>query len=279
MMLFSNIFFCVHWERYVVSYFMTKSKLIFICFLVLEISCKQLDKGHNGLVNKFPLTKDYLTKSEWMIDSIYGSKSFIQDWIYFTPDNKFWRCSYYNSSYIIDSSIKFKNDIVLSAGQKKYQVYTIDSSNILLVDSSSTVFHCRRWNSFSPEKIERFVKGNPKKKLLNGYWLLDTSEISPTRVPSFCDSLYAGTKFYFNPDGTFDIYAKDSTAKCGAYSYKIWENEISFIEYDMVMGFDIIRLTSDSLVIKSTFVPRDAWDENATNARENGYELYFTKLK
>jgi hypothetical protein len=140
------------------------------------------------------------------------------------------------------------------------------------------IYRCRRWNSFSQEKIERFIEGNPKKRLLNGTWLLNESELSPSTVPSFCDSLYAGTKFYFKPNGTFDIYAKDSISKCGTYSYKIWEDKISFTEYDMVMGFNIIKLTSDSLIITSTYVPNNNWDDKATQARQSGCKMYLTKL-
>src|SRR5690606_20912042 len=127
-------------------------------------------------------------------------------------------------------------------------------------------------NSFSNEDIERFVTANPLKRLLNGSWILSSGELIPTRVPSYCDSLFEGTKFHFDPKGNFDIYEKDSTNKCGSYSYKIFEDRISFVEYDMVMRFEIETLTPDSLILKSKFVPMDNWNSDATKARENGYK-------
>ena len=59
---------------------------IIICLLIFS-SCKQTE--NNGI--KF--TNEYLSSHEWMIDSIYNSDEFIQDWIYFTPEQKLYRFS------------------------------------------------------------------------------------------------------------------------------------------------------------------------------------------
>ena len=252
-----------------------KISLITIIFIFLAfLACNQAEEKRVGLKSNIPLTKQFLIKSEWRIDSVYGSNEFIQDWVYFTEDNKFWRCSYYNESYIIDSSVEYNDNVVSSNGQPKYEIYTIDSNNILLVTGDSKTFHCKRWNDFSDKRIKAFIKSNPKKRLLNGVWLLDSSELGSTRIPSYCDSLYPGTKFYFNSDGTFDVYAKNSAEKCNGYSYKIFDDEISFTEYDMDMAFDIVRLTSDSLILKSNYVPNKLW---SSEARKSGYKLYLTR--
>ena len=213
-----------------------------------------------------------------MLDSLYGSKEFIQDWVYFTTTDKFWRCSYYSENQLIDSSLTFKDNKVFDKGELKYSIFSLDSNSIILVTTDRKVFHCRRWNEFDQEDIERFIKTNPTKKLLNGNWKLDSSQIAPTRMPSFCNDLYPGAKFAFNPNGTFDIYPKDSTNKCNGYSYKIWENEISITEYDMIMKLDIVNLSKDKLVLKSTYVPKDVdWSEKVMKARQEGYNLYLTR--
>ena len=120
--------------------------------------------------NKVPLTKEFLNY-EWMLDSLYGSKEFIQDWIYFTPDNKFWRCSHYSENQLIDSSLVFKDNKVFNNGELKYSVFSLDSNNIILVATDNKVFRCRRWNEFEQEDIDRFIKTNPTKKMLNGNWI------------------------------------------------------------------------------------------------------------
>ena len=227
--------------------------------------------------SKVPLTKEFLNH-EWMMDSVYGSKEFIQDWVYFTPNDKFWRCSHYNENQLIDSSLTFKDNEVFDNGQLKYSIFSLDSNNIILVSSDKKVFHCRSWNNFNQKYIYIFFITNTTKKLLNGNWTLDSSEIKPTRMPSFCNDLYPGTKYAFNPNGTFDIYPKDSTNKCNGYSYKIWENEISITEYDMVMKLEIVNLTKDKLILKSTYVSKDAdWSEKMMKARQEGYNLYLTR--
>lgn len=228
--------------------------------------------------SKIPVTKDFLIH-EWMLDSIYGSNEFNQDWIYFTPEDKFWRCSHYSQSHLIDSSLTFKDNKVFDKGELKYSIFSLDSNNIILVSTDSIIFHCTRWNKFDSEDIDRFIKTNPTKKLLNGNWTLDSSEITPTRIPSFCNELYPGSKFAFNPNGRLEIYPKDSTNKCNSYSYKVWEDEISFIEYDMFMTLGIEKLSNDKLILKSTFIPkdRDPWSEEMLKFHQNGFNLYLTR--
>ena len=212
-----------------------------------------------------------------MLDSIYGSKEFIQDWVYFTPNNKFWRCSWYNESYVIDSSLTYSNQEVSLNGQLKYSIYSIDTSSILLVTPDDNVLRCKRWNAYDPERIANFIQSNPKKKLLSGNWTLDSSEVNPTVMPSYCKNLYLGSKFTFNQNGTFDVFPKDSTNKCNSYSYHIWENQVSITEYDMMMHLDIVKLTADKLILKSTYVPSDGCSEKMMEAKQKGYNLYLTK--
>src|SRR5690606_39509230 len=197
-----------------------KTTTTIILLLIIGLFSCNSDKT-TTLKNKIPLTKEFLNH-EWMLDSLYGSKEFLQDWIYFTPDNKFWRCSHYSENQLIDSSLVIEDNKVFDNGELKYSVFSLDSNNIILVTTDNKVFRCRRWNQFEQEDIDRFIKTNPTKKMLNGNWILDSSDITPTRMPSFCNDLYPGTKYSFNPDGTFDIYPNDSTNKCNGYSYRIW---------------------------------------------------------
>jgi hypothetical protein len=249
--------------------------LIILLFSVIGLLSCNLD-SKQPYISKVPLTKEFLIH-EWMLDSIYGSKEFIQDWVYFTPTGNFWRCTRYVENQLIDSSLTFKGNEIFYNGELKYSIFSLDSNNIILVSKDKTVFHCKRWNEFDQEDITMFVKTNPIKKLLNGRWILDSSEVIPTTIPSHCDKLFPGSKFYFNPNGRLEIYPKDSIIICNNYSYDIWDNEISIRENDMVLGLEIVRLSSTKLILKSTYMPKGESTGQTIKTELDGYNLYLTK--
>jgi len=245
---------------------------IFLLPIILLINCTS---GKTPTFeNKIPLSKEFLIH-EWTLDSAYGSSEFIQDRVYFTPDNKFWRCSRYGESQLIDSSFTYKDNKVFHNNKLQYTIFSLDSNNIILLAHDKKVFHCRRRNEYDPEDIERYIRTNPTKKLLNGTWMLDSSEITPAGLPSFCYKLFPGTKFAFKPDGEFEILPKDSSKACNSYSYHIWGNQISIIEYDMEMGLGIVSLTKDKLVLRSKYEPSNTF--RSAEIRQHGYKLYFTR--
>lgn len=251
---------------------------IFILLTIGLFSCNADKSQSITYENKIPLTQEILI-SEWMIDSIYGSSESIQDWIYFTPDNKFWRCSRSRGSYILDSCLNYDTNKITRNQSTVYNIYSVDTNNILLESGENQVFHCRRWNEFDQEDITRFVHTNPTKKLLNGRWNLDSSEIIPTALPSYCDRLLPGSKFVFNPNGRLEVFPKDSINKCNNYSYHIWDNKISMREYDMGLELDIVTITKNKMTLKSTYKPEGRYSGGSYRTELEGHNLYFTKEK
>ena len=89
------------------------------------------------------------------------------------------------------------------------------------------------------QKNRKICKVKPKEEAIKRFLDIRHIRNKPNKSSSL-RLIVCRNKILFQPRRTFDIYAKDSTSKCGAYSYKIWKDEIRVIEYDMVMGFEIL---------------------------------------
>ena len=249
-----------------------KSALPIIICLLIFISCKQTES--NGV----RLSKEYLSSHEWMIDSIYGSKEFIQDWIYFTSEQKFYRFSESNESYVIDSALIWKHDKVFENNSQLFKITALDSLNIEL-KTYDKIYHAKKWNIFHREQIERFIINNKFKLKINGKWKLDSIGIKQARMPSYCNEITSGAIFDFESNGSLKVYQKDSTNYCNKYSYKIREKEISLIEYDMILNFPIINFDKDNLILKSRYIRKNVTDKKSWEAKRKGFNLYFSKQK
>ena len=244
---------------------------IITCLLIFS-SCKQTE--NNGI----KISKEYLNSHEWMIDSIYGSKEYIQDWIYFTPEQKFYRFSNNSKSYVIDSALIWNNDKIFKNNSELFKITALDSLNIEL-KMSDKIYHAKRWNRFHPEQIERFITNNEFKLKINGKWRLDSIEIKQARMPSYCNEITSGAIFDFQNNSRLKVYQKDSINYCNKYSYRIREKEISLIESDMVLNFPIRKFDKDRLILKSRYIQKNVSDKKSWEAKRKGFNLYFSKLK
>lgn len=258
---------------------MTLRKLITIIILSLFLGCNTSQIKPESYRSKIPITKKFLT-SEWLIDSVIGLDSFIQEWVYFTNDDKFWRLSYYNDTYVIDSSLEVKDNKIFSEGQLIYTVYGVDS-NRLILDGKARTYYLQRRRSDNFDRISSFLKANPKKFLINGVWRLDSADYLPAYLPSYCKNLLPGSAIVFEPKGIMKVFEKGSAEKCNSYTYKIFDNELSLLEYDMVVNMELVTLTSDSLVFKSKWLDWDnpKWTDEPMKAKEEGYKIYCTRWK
>ncbi len=109
---------------------------------------------------------------------------------------------------------------------------------------------------------------------LIGNWVLDSTNLpfsSPARIPSFCNDLYPGSRFTFTKDSMLKVVAKDSTKECFEYSYNVHGNELTVVEWDMLMTLQIESLTKNTLAIRSPYMP------DRTISREGGYLLFLSK--
>ena len=252
---------------------MKQYNYIYIALLLILYSC--VEAVNVDIV----INKEFLGSHYWMIDTIYGEEKFIQDWIYFTPEEEFYRFSKFRKSYVLDSALTWHNNRILLNEKEIYKVIAIDSHLIELKGAEKT-YRAKRWNEFDSVDIERYIKNNRYKSIINGNWKLDSMEIEKTRMPSFCEEIVKESVFSFNENGSLFVYEKDSTSPCNNYSYQINEDEIFLLEYDMGLTFPIQSIERKRLVIKSNYVPKNLlWKEEIYYASKNGFNMYFKKIR
>ncbi len=247
-----------------------KSIITIIFSLLIFVACKQKEKI--GI----EFSDEYLSSHEWVIDSIYGSHEFIQDWIYFTPKKQFYRFSKYNKSYVIDSALIWKHNRVLKNDSELFKIIALDSQNIELKTFNKT-YHAERWNTFDRENIKRFIENNEYKLLINGKWKLDSTEIGKGGLPLSCDQIEKGSIFDFKENGRLEVFEKDSLNYCNKFSYSLIKKELSLRKSDMVMGFPIAELNNNKLTLISRYIPKKNYTEEMWEKKKRGFKLYLTK--
>jgi hypothetical protein len=99
---------------------------------------------------------------------------------------------------------------------------------------------------------------NATNNLLVGEWILDSSQVSPAYLPSFCKSLENGSRFVFDYNNALTVYPDTSAVKCNSYSYHFTGTALHLTEWDMVVEFPVTHFDSSSLVIKSTWIPYES---------------------
>ena len=241
-----------------------------ICLLIFS-SCKQ--KENFGI----EFSDEYLSSHEWVIDSIYGSNEFIQDWLYFTPEKQFYRFSKHRKSYIIDSALTWKHNKILKANSELFKITAIDSQYIEL-ESADKIYRAERWNQFDRGAIEYFISNNKYKLLINGKWKLDSTEIGKGGMPLNCGQIEKGSVFNFKNNGRLSVFEKDSPNYCNEFSYRINKERIALRKSDMIMELRISELNSKKLVLISKHIPRNTSPEKRWELKRKGIKLYLSKI-
>jgi len=239
---------------------------------LLITSCKSIKQS------EIRFDDDFLSSHEWMIDSIYGSNKFTQDWIYFTPKKRFYRFSKFNKSYVIDSSLVWQRNHILKGDNILYKISKIDSQYIEL-KTEKEIFRAKRWNKFDSEDIERFISNNRYKLLINGKWKLDSTEIGIGGLPSNCDEIQAGAIMEFGENGRLQVFKKDSLNFCDRYSYQVYQDGLSLRKSDMIMDFPIIEISNNKLILMSKYIPKSNYTEETWLAGKKGFKLNLTKIE
>jgi len=248
-----------------------KSVITIIFGLLICVSCKQKEKS--GI----EFSDEYLSSHEWVIDSIYGSDEFIQDWIYFTPEKQFYRFSKYNKNYVIDSALIWKHNRILKDDSELFKIIALDSENIELRTSDKT-YHAERWNTFDREDINLFIANNEYKLLINGKWKLDSTEIGKGGLPLSCDQIEKGSIFNFKENGQLEVFEKDSVNYCNQFHYGLFKNDLSLFKSDVVIRFPIVELDANKLILISRYIPKNNYSEEMWEMKRRGFKLYLTKL-
>lgn len=105
----------------------------------------------------------------------------------------------------------------------------------------------------------------PKKELpktkqysqLIGKWKVINSSFLPFEHISYCDRLEVNSIFVFDKFGTITVYENESSKNnCNQnQSYWIENDKLNIFEYDFVFTYDVLKLTSDTLKLKTTNAP------------------------
>lgn len=92
---------------------------------------------------------------------------------------------------------------------------------------------------------------------LIGKWKVTKSSFLPFEHPSYCEKIGLNSIFEFDEYGILKVYENDKTNRNCNRSQKFWilENELIAFEYDVGFPYEILKLTSDTLVLKSENIP------------------------
>ena len=147
-----------------------------------------------------------------------------------------------------------------------YILFTIFILNLLSCDLS--------------KKPEKLPKTEQYEKLI-GKWKVTKSNFLPFEHPSFCEKMELNSIFKFDEYGILRVYENEKTKRnCNDYQ-KFWidGNEIIAFEYDVGFSYEILKLTSDSLIIKSEIVPAYFFkEENIKTAKDlQGDDIRFIR--
>ncbi|MCI2230448.1 hypothetical protein MC378_14810 [Polaribacter sp. MSW13] len=142
------------------------------------------------------------------------------------------------------------------------------------------------------KKPEKLPKTEQYEKLI-GKWKVINSNFLPFEHISYCEKLELNSIFEFNEYGELKIYKNRTEKRNCNGNQKFWidKNEIIVFESDFGFPYEILKLTSDSLKIKTERIPKYLYErmtiQNAiefTNEKiefikENGIIITLEKTK
>ncbi|WP_288955688.1 hypothetical protein [uncultured Polaribacter sp.] len=126
-----------------------------------------------------------------------------------------------------------------------------------------------------------------------GKWELTKSNFLPFEHPSFCEKMGLNSVFEFDEYGILKVYEnRKTTRNCNEYQiFWIDGKELVVFEYDIGFTYEIIKLTSDSLQIKTDHIPEylfenmtiqnasDFTNEKIKFIEKNGIIITMKKIK
>ena len=138
------------------------------------------------------------------------------------------------------------------------------------------------------EKPEKLPKTEQYEKLI-GKWKLKKSNFLPFKHPSFCEyieKLELNSTFEFDEYGILKVYEKGKNKKNCNQLQAFWIEKNELVLFDAHVGYryEIIKLTSDSLRIKTIDIPlhlieNENMNEKLKFVKKNGIILTMEKIK
>ncbi len=120
------------------------------------------------------------------------------------------------------------------------------------------------------KKPKKLPKTEQYEKLI-GKWKVTKSNFLPFEHPSYCEEIGLNSIFEFDEYGILKVYENHKTERnCNDYQ-KFWIDgtELIAFEYDVGFPYEILKLTSDSLIIKSEIVPAYLFKEEKIQTVKN----------
>ncbi len=243
---------------------------IYVCVLIVFVGSCTLQNTN--------IDKEFLIGHEWMIDTMYGQNDFIQEWIYFTADDEFYRFSKYNKSYIIDSACIWNGNMIWKDGEERFSIEMIDS-NYILLKGEQFIFRAKKWRKSDPGFIEMFIQNNKSKLLLNGEWRLDSIEIGDNAILPICGNSRQGAVFNFSEDANLFIRHESSLDSCRSYFYQVYDHELSIQDFDVIYSYPISKITSKQLILEPEWSRMKIKKiKGGFDLSKNSFKIYFRKI-
>lgn len=179
-----------------------------------------------------PKPFDKLLIGEWFLDSISGSfKKWDRDFVYITDKGTFWKFTYLNDRYLIDSSFIIIANEVLQDKKRKYQVQLIDSFNMTIADNFGNTFFYRNqdreWNSNYKNDLRDFIFQDSLHQQVNGWWKLTKATFRPIKLVNYPDEINDFT-LHINKNGSATVFIDNLADSTIEYSWKAKPNTLSF---------------------------------------------------
>lgn len=121
------------------------------------------------------------------------------------------------------------------------------------------------------KKPKKLPKTEQYEKLI-GKWKVTNSNFLPFEHISYCEKLEINSVFEFDEYGILKIFENGTKKRnCnGDQIFWIDKNELIVFEYDIGFSYEIIKLTSDSLQIKTERTPQYLY-KNMTIQNASGF--------
>lgn len=197
---------------------------------------------------------DKLLIGEWMLDSISGTFNKLdRDFAFITESGKFWKFTYWNDQYLIDSNLTINGKEVFNDKTRVYQIQMLDTLHLTMTDNSGNIFFYRNqdktWKTDYKAELSQFISKYTTHKLVNGWWKLTNASFRPMKLLNYPDEIYDFT-MYLSKNGEATIYINDIIDSTISYSWKADSMALSFGRGD-VIGRDeqIISLDKNELVL------------------------------
>jgi hypothetical protein len=228
-----------------VSNYMKYFTLTLLFFLVIGCSRKQ--------EREIPST-DFLI-GEWFVDYDNNDFKVKPSWIYITDNSRFWKFTDWNKRYLLDSSLRVYNGLVIKDRKSVYRLDLVDSTRFKLTDSLNNEIVYKRWreNINIKTEISDYLLRDSLKQMINGFWTVDSVGIG--EFPYYDNTgIKKNDLINFSDEGQYIRMKGSDTLQ--TYSYRVFDTSIWFVDGDAITDNNLILLSSDSLIFRDVNLSR-----------------------